>query len=259
LAGKWLKMALNTEDRDRIREYLLGQLSDDEQQKIEERLMVEVDLFEEFEISKGELVEEYCAGELGQSEQEWFERNYLASAEGTNRHRLALALDSLSRPSVAPESENANWLERLRNFFKRQPWSVAAIASATAGVVIAGALWLSRVGPPQTDVYLTLSHSAPNREEGTLPQKTTLPSNTRDLKARLLLPQPAEPGVRYRAVLDDQTKETTVRVTEQSGDSVTVAIPREQLPPGEYALDLYMIKPDGTEQAMAGSYFFNVY
>lgn len=252
-------MALNTNDRDRLREYLLGQLSDDEQQEIEQRLMVEDDLFEEFEISKGELVEEYCAGDLEQKEQEWFEHNYLASAEGSVRYRFALALDSLPRPAVASEPENANWRERLQNFFKRQPWTIATIASATAAVVIVGTVFLSRVGPPQTDIYLTLSHSVPNREEGTLPQKITLPSNTRDLKVKLLLPHRAEPGVRYRVVLDDQTNETAVKITEQSGDSVTVAIPRVQLPPGEYALDLYIIKPDGTEQLMPGSYFFNVY
>ena len=252
-------MALTTEDRHRIREYLLGQLSDDKQQVLEERLMVEDDFFEEFEISKGELVEEYCAGELAQKDQEWFEHNYLASTEGRERHRFVLALNSGPRPAVASDPENASWLERSRNFFKRRPWSVSAIASATAAVVIAGAVSLSRVGPPQSDVYLTLSHSAPNREEGTLPQKTTLPANTRELQVKLLLPQPAEPGVRYRAVLDDKTKETAVRVIEQSGESVTAVIPRDLLPPGEYALDLYVIKPDGTERLMPGSYFFNVY
>lgn len=252
-------MALNTEDHTRIREYLLGQLGDDEQQKIEERLMVEDDLFEELEISKGELVEEYCAGELAQREQEWFKHNYLASAEGRERHTFTLALDSLPRPAVASEPDNTNWLERLLDFFKRQPWSVAAIASATAAIVIAGTISLTRVGPPQPDVYLTLSNSALNRDEGTQPQKTTLPPNTRELKITLLLPHPAEPGVRYRAVLDDKKTEKVVRVNEQSSESVIVAIPREQLPPGEYALDLYVIKPDGTEQLMPGSYFFNVY
>jgi len=249
-------MALNTEDHSRIREYLLGQLSEDEQQKIEERLMVEEALFEEFEISKGELVEEYCAGELPQREQEWFKLNYLASAEGRERYTFTLAVDHLARPPVVAEP---NWRERLLNYFKRQPWSVAAIASATAAIVIASTITLTRVGPPQSDVYLTLSNSALNREGGTLPQKTTLPPNTRELKIKLLLPQPAAPGARYRAVLDDKNSEKAVKVNEQSGDSVTVAIPREQLPPGEYALDLYVIKPDGTEQLMPGSYFFNVY
>ena len=42
-------MALSDHDQVQIREYLLGKLTDDEQEKIEERLMVEDDLFEELE------------------------------------------------------------------------------------------------------------------------------------------------------------------------------------------------------------------
>ena len=72
-------MALNNHDEARIRDYLLGHLSDEEQEKIEERLMTEDDLFEELEISKGELIEEYRAGELSRNDHEWFAEHYLAS------------------------------------------------------------------------------------------------------------------------------------------------------------------------------------
>ena len=50
-------MALTNHDQAKIRQYLLGHLSDEEQQEIEGRLMTEDDLFEELEISKGELIE----------------------------------------------------------------------------------------------------------------------------------------------------------------------------------------------------------
>ena len=66
-------MALNNNDQARIREYLLGRLSDEEQEKIEEQLMVNDDLFEELEISKCELIEEYSAGELSQTDRESLE------------------------------------------------------------------------------------------------------------------------------------------------------------------------------------------
>ena len=78
-------MALNNHDQARIREYLLGRLSDEEEEKIEERLMVDDDLFEELEISKGELIEEYSAGELNQTDRKSFEDGYLASPEGRKR------------------------------------------------------------------------------------------------------------------------------------------------------------------------------
>ena len=78
-------MSLNNSDQQEIRRYLLGQLEDEEQQKIEDRLMTENDLFEELEISKGEIVEEYCAGELTTKERDWLEQHFLASPEGQRR------------------------------------------------------------------------------------------------------------------------------------------------------------------------------
>src|SRR5215208_1140716 len=96
-------MALNNNDQTQIRQFLLGKLSEDDQQKIEERLMVENDLFEELEISKGELVEEYCANELTREEHHWFERHFLASPEGKERYALAVALGHLQHdPSELP-------------------------------------------------------------------------------------------------------------------------------------------------------------
>jgi len=78
-------MALNDHDQARIREYLLDKLSDDEREKIEERLMVEDALFEELEILKGELVEEYREGELTGSDRESFEDGFLSSQDGRQR------------------------------------------------------------------------------------------------------------------------------------------------------------------------------
>ena len=112
-------MALINQDQARIRQYLLGHLSDEEQRKIEERLRVEDALVEELEITKGELIEEYCSGELNQKDHEWFEHHYLASPEGRQRHTFTLALNCLKRPIPTPK--RLTWVERLRCFFKTQP------------------------------------------------------------------------------------------------------------------------------------------
>src|SRR6185369_635446 len=97
-------MVLNNIDQARIRDYLLGRLSDEEEEKLEERLMVDDELFEELEISKGEIVEEYSAGELSQSDRQSFEERYLASPEGRERFTFSVALDRLGqrKPAVAP-------------------------------------------------------------------------------------------------------------------------------------------------------------
>src|SRR5215813_9604219 len=107
-------MALSNHDQSNIREYLLGKLSDEEQHAIEERLMVDDELFEELEISKGELIDEYSAGELDQKEQEWFGSHYLASDEGSERRLFAAALDTISRRQPTPEP--VGLFDRIRAF-----------------------------------------------------------------------------------------------------------------------------------------------
>jgi len=247
-------MALNENDQKRIREFLLGKLSEDEQQKIEERLILEDDLFQELEISKGELVEEYCANELSSEENRWFENNFLASPEGKQRYALAVALGQLQRDtSEAPR--HLTFFERLKDFFKQHP-SVIAIASAAAVVVIAAAIFLSRP-TGQTVVGPTLASNITNREQGSLPAKVKIPSNASELKFRLLLPRDASPSAKYRAELDNRTEVKPVTVVEQDREGVWVVIPVTQLPRGEYLLKLVAIT-DGTEREIPGGYLFNV-
>src|ERR1044072_9739723 len=90
-------MALNEHDQGRIGGYLLNKLSESEREEIEERLMVEDDLFQELEIAKGELIEEYREGELKGKDRQSFENGFLSSPEGRKRHVFAVAIDALER------------------------------------------------------------------------------------------------------------------------------------------------------------------
>src|ERR1041384_8821278 len=210
-------MALNNNDQTRIREFLLGKLNEDELQRIEERLMVEDDLFEELEISKGELVEEYCANELTREEHQWFERNFLASPEGKERYELLVALRDLQCKESEPPRRHT-FFERLKNLFK-QHRSVMTIASAAAVVVIVAAIFLSR--PTGLTVNgPTLASNMINREQGSLPTKVTIPSNASELKFRLLIPRDSSPSANYRAELDNRSEIKPVKVVESDREGV---------------------------------------
>src|SRR5215211_7388739 len=108
-------MALNDQDQAKIREYLLGNLSEADQEKIEERLIVEDELFEELEISKGELIEEYRSGELSQQDRHWFEHHFLASPDGRQRQAFAVAIECLgSLPAhTKPAPQSFTFREKL--------------------------------------------------------------------------------------------------------------------------------------------------
>ncbi len=250
-------MAVSTNDQEIIRDYLLGQLNDDEQQQVEERLLLDDDFFEEFEGTKGELVEQYCAGELDKSQREWFEHHYLASKEGRQQYTLALTLDSVKRPRAAPAPVpvRPTFFERIAAFFK-QPWALASTASAVAVVIIA-AIWLFRPDGPII-VGPTLASTMTTRDGGKPPERITLPAGAGGLRLRLLLPQPAAPGASYHAALDNRIKETPVEVVESDPQSASVVIPASLLPIGEYAVTLSVINSDGTEEKLPGQYQFNI-
>lgn len=250
-------MALSTNDHDIISDYLLGRLTDDEQQNVEERLMVEDELFAEFEASKSELVEQYCAGELGTKERVWFQEHYLASTEGQQKYKLAVALDSIKRPQYVQEvMPQRTFRERITSFFKLQPWAVASATSA-ALVVIVAAVWVLRSEGP-TFAGPTLTSNRINRDEGDLPPRIQLPSDAGKLKLRLLLTQPSTPGINYRAELDTKIEEKPVKVVASDSESVSVEIPTSLLRSGEYGLTLTRINPDGTEHKVPGQYLFNI-
>jgi len=246
-------MALKN-DQITIREYLLGKLSEDEQQKIEERLMTENDLFLEFEISKGELVEEYRANELSHEEHEWFEGHFLDSPEGKQAYEFTLALDHLARSKSTP-APRLTFFERVQNFFKQYPWAVAT-ASAAVIVIVAFVIISRQAG--QTVTGPTLASNLSNRQQGALPTKVTIPSNASELKFRLLLPRDVSPDAKYRADLDNKIETKSVTVLEQDREGVWVVIPVSQLPRGEYSLKLVAIMPDGKEREIPGDYLFNI-
>lgn len=248
-------MAVSDHDQTRIREYLLGHLQDEELEKIEERIMVEEDLFEELEISKGELIEEYRAGELNQKDRQWFGSHYLATKEGRERHVLTLALECLERPIAAPKKPSLG--ERLKSLFKYQPWALAT-ASLAVVVVIGALLFIRR----PTGVYpITLSNTTLTRDKDNnspLPQVVTLSDNIAELRASLKLPKPLPSGTRFDAILDNRTDRKPVSVVESSEAEVTVSIPASALPKGEYALELTAIKSDGNKEEIPGNYRFSV-
>jgi len=251
-------MALTNQDQATIRQYLLGHLSEEEQQKIEERLMTEDELAEELEITTGELIEEYYSGELNQDDRSWFARHYLASPEGRQRYTFTVALNCLKRPLPAPQ--HLSLLERLESFFNKHRWEVA---TATAVVLIAVIVfvWVLRY-KPQSAVSITVVNTATVRgseDNDPPPVRVALPSNATELRALLPLPTTSAPNVqRYRAELDNRTEKKTVKVAEHNNNSVVVVIPAAELPRGIYELTLTAIQVDGMEQAVPGSYRFNV-
>lgn len=247
-------MALTTHDQAKVRQYLLGHLSDEEQQDIEGRLLIEDDLFEELEISKGELIEEYVSGELRDNERRWFESHYLSSAEGRQRHTFTIALNCLKHP--APVPQHLTWFERLQSFFTTQRWAVAT-AMSVAVIAVIMVLWLP--SRPQTSLAVTLNSSVINRSP-TDNQYLQIPlkPDVGEVQLSLKLPEAPTPGVNYRVELDNRRDIKPLKPSAHDASAVVVVIPARELPAGFYALRVYTIRPEGGETKVPGDYFFQI-
>ena len=79
--------------QDQIRKYLLGQLTAEDREEIERRLLIDDELFEEVLIMEDDLVDEYLDSELSAAERQLFEQNFLADSESRQKLRLGRALD----------------------------------------------------------------------------------------------------------------------------------------------------------------------
>jgi len=248
-------MALSNHDQSNIREYLLGKLSDEVLQATEKRLMVDDEFFQELEISKGELIEEYAAGELGQRKHEWFRSHYLVSHEGCERRLFTAALHTVARRQLTPELVGP--FDGLRAFFTQRT-QLLKLATATVIVAAATGLWVIS-STPRNSLAVTLTNSTVKRATNESQYQTiTLKPDVGELKISLTLPDSAKHAVNYRAELDNRHQTKSLTPSGFDDNSVFVIIPTRQVPDGLYGLTLYTTGSDGNEQAVPGQYFFEV-
>jgi hypothetical protein len=249
-------MTFGNHDQETVRQYLLGKSTDDQQAKIEERLLTDDDFFDEFEMAKDELVEDYIGERLTQEERSWFEQNFLASPEGKQRQAFARALNHYVLNHPQPQKK-PGLSERLSAFWNSQSVLLRAASALATIIVVAGIFWISFRPVPTTFASLILTNTAATRSSGFDVPRITLKEDA--LRVRLMLPSPAAQGARYRADLSADNGETKVTEVEgQDHESVSVVIPARQLTLGHSVLTLSIISPDGRPQRIPGNYQFIV-
>src|ERR1044071_294728 len=159
-------MALSEHDHEITRRYLLGQLTDAEEQKLEERLLVEDDFLQEVELTKDELAQEYASGELTTKERQWLQKNFLASPEGKQRHGFAKTFDNYVKNHRAQHQKSTSLMERLRKLFN-QPKFLTAASTAAVLVIAMGVYWIiQRTPTPRSIASLTVTSSQGTRSIG---------------------------------------------------------------------------------------------
>lgn len=140
-----------TLDSARARRYLLGEVSEEERELIEQEYFEREDALDRLEAAEEDLIEDYVAQQLPPAERERFERNYLAVPQHrvrveTVRRLMACAAQAKAggatpmRP-VAVTRDRADTRERFR---RRAAWLALA-----ATLLLAALVTLLRLGPSE--------------------------------------------------------------------------------------------------------------
>jgi anti-sigma-K factor RskA len=260
-------MALNRNDLNMIRQYLLGALPEEEQQIIEQRLLTEDDLYQDLDVVEDELVDEYVSKELPPAEHDRFENYFLSTPERERELNFARALhrytakktNTAGAKDIPVPPVRVTWLEGIQLAWARQAQLVRSAAVAAAIVIIVAALWFRPQPKPQSFATVALTMSNSNRGRGAEAKRVRLPLGADALRLYLKLPEQSAEATRYRVELLNENGETrSIERVGRDGQSIVAEIPAAQLTRGQYAFNVYVVKSDGTEQRIGGSYFLTV-
>lgn len=259
---------INTNDKNEVKEYLLGRMEEADAERIELRLLTDPAFGEEFDTIVDELTDEYVGNELQGEERKRVEQYFLRSAERQNKARFASELLERAavergRPVVAPVAQaQPGILERARMFWASQSL-VARFASSFATIVIVvGVVLLAWPGnrPSGTYAPLTLTISSSDRSQGPQAQSVRLEPGSSGIRIQLTLPDQNPPAKSYQVELrEEQSPSRNLPIEQQTDRMIVVTIPADELKRGvTYIIHLHAVNPDGNKQRIHGGYFFSI-
>ena len=139
---------MKTESEEILTKYLLGELSEAEQRRIEEGYFTDSEFYEQLAALQNEMLYDYTQGKLSQEMSERFEQRYLSSSRGRGKAEAARRiLDRLleMRPATSPPDaagKRRTLTEFLRSL-RGSRFPVLMYSAAVAALaLVAGSAWL---------------------------------------------------------------------------------------------------------------------
>lgn len=250
-------MTPTPEVQKRLRRYLLGQLSDDAREELEQELLTSDETFQELLVLEDELVDEYLGGRISADDRHHFAEYFLISPERQEKLRFARALAKAAKARHAQTKRVS-----LPQIWSKSPFLYRATAVTAIVVILAGIVWIAsrRQRAPATFATLRLAVSESTRSgDTTQAPNLSFPLPQDAVRIVMELPDQSSPAAHYRVGVETDFGEK--RFTEpvaQDSNSVTVVIPAGDLRRGQYALSLYAVSNNGEGRRLPGSYRFNV-
>lgn len=141
-----------------VKLYLLGQLDQPSQTRIEEDLLTSATLYDEVLLAEDELTDKYLANELSDAERQSFESHFLTAPERRQKLRFARtfrryvekAAESSNQdskaPSVEPVQPRVDPIAKRPGLFSFLPFQNPIAAYALAAAVVIAVIGISWIG-----------------------------------------------------------------------------------------------------------------
>lgn len=255
------------ETKNEVRLYLLGHLKDEDEERLELRLLTDPAFVADFDTVVDEITDEYVGNELRGEERKRVEQYFLRSAERQEKARFArelfrhAAVERGSSVVNVPVPPDPGWWDRASEFWNRQALSLRFASIFATLVIMAGiAMLVVPTRNPTSESYasIALKSSSSVRSVGSeIPSVKPQPGDA-GIRIEMTLPDGSPRADSYRVNLQGEQGSRDLPVAEQNDRSVVVIVPTAELPSGSYVIHLSAVNADGTEQRIGGSYVFNV-
>jgi len=244
-------------DHERIKDYLLGRIPEEEDAEVGARLLTDHQFYEELSMVEDELIDRYLGGTLSESDRESFESHFVSSYERQQKVRFARAL----RKKVSVTGTARLVSPPRSSFF---PFRISyAVAAATVLIIVGGSLLLlyRRSLLPSGRVLAIELTPAPATRDVSEAKQFSLTPDIGSVHLQLDLAENEYQS--YEAVLRDsslRSMHTAKNLKPQIVNNFAVVIvdlDADLLSPGEYRIQLSGTTPDGRSESVA-TYSFTV-
>lgn len=253
-----------------LREFLLGNVSDEERQRIESLFLTDPQARERVLGVEQDLIEDYLEGTLTAADRDRFVSRYAQTAEQRRKLRITKSIKDWAITESAATQAVAAKVSYGRSWFRQPAFVIPVVVMALIVIVIA-AIWLSRRTAHSAIEQELAQLNAPSNQQA-LPVSLVLsPVTVRGGESQSLNIQSGVVVLRllllekeryssYEALVHriGDRESHTVRdlQPEPDGKAVLIKLPSHMVTRGTYQITLTGLTPDGSREP-TGEYTFS--
>ena len=249
-------------DAEVLRSYLLGTLEAEPRAKLEEGILCDPAAYDELLLLEEELIDQYVAGGLSETERQQFETHFLVTAERQNKLRFGQLLDRYMSSQKLPAYSKNVPVPQLNQTLPSGRFVPIAFAAIVVAVMGAGLLTWYVVRKPadlptvQIDesrlVVVQLAPSSVETKGVTVPPQSFV-------KPELAVPNTSFKNYKSELFRENKPLQTNALSMETNGahQIVPLTITGETLSPGDYQVKLSGVSESGQDEFI-DNYSFRV-